>query len=174
VLIPKNFLLSVQSCSVGNWKEGKFNAAETKNSGQLDHFDPILKTRNGWNWENFFVVDSDVNMKVKRDNPVDYILKPDLPNYNPEYLFIYNWKFHHFLPNPELEKTDYEKVKKMLKVLGINFFPIVEERKVYFKTIEDRIRKKLSDYHTEKSQLYQFFTAYEMSINYFNKLNINN
>ncbi len=155
------------------WNEGKY-LTHYQNKGQLDHFDPTLKTKNGWDWDNFFVVDSDTNMKIKSKNRVDNILKPDLAEYAPNKYLVYNWTFHMFIPNPILKNTpDYKRVLDMINTLGLNFQAIVDVRRVYLKCIEYRI-KTTSDYETEKKELYQFFTAYEMSEKYLNRLNNSN
>ncbi len=164
------FLADIKHWNKDNWKDGKYISNYT-NKGQLDHFDPSQKGNNGWDWDNFFVVDSDTNMKIKNKKSVNSILKPDLLEYSPSGLLCYNWITHQFIPNYKLKNdVNYNLVKEMIIVLGLNFDAIIDARRIYFSPIEDRIKKGLSNYESEKISLYQFFTAFEMSKSYFEKL----
>jgi len=164
------YLADKQWFETNNWENGKY-VSNYKNKGHLEHFDPELKNKNGWDWNNLFVVDSDTNTKIKGKKKVNYILKPDLNDYSPNIYLSYNLKLNFFIPNQKLINTDiYNSVKEMIDVLGLNFDAIVDARRIYFNKIEKRIKKKTSDYEEEKKELYQFFTAFEMSLDYFKQL----
>lgn len=112
----------------GKWLNGKYNTELPKGigRGQLDHFDESLKSKKDesgkkdWLWDNFFMVDSDTNTVVKRALPVDPILKPDGEDYNPFVLLDYDTEMHVFIPNPDLNETDSQKVFDSINALGIN------------------------------------------------------
>jgi len=129
-----------------------------------------LKEKNGWLWGNFFVVLDKVNRK-KSAKKVFPLLKPDSPAYSPERFLTYNWELHLFNPKASLIGTPvFEEIKNMLEILGINLPEIVLERSKYLNDIQDDIKMKFSNFETEKTNLYQFFTAFEMSRKHFEKL----
>lgn len=123
--------------------------------GQLDHFDSSLKKEKGWSWDNFFMVHSDINTKIKGSRKVYTILKPDLPDYNPKKYLDYDKKSHRFIANLNLTAQDKTEVNLMLEVLGLNWHPVVRKRR---KAIEQyqQIPKEFHD-------LDEFPTAIEMS-----------
>ncbi len=63
--------------SENNWEDGRFNSnIDSKPKGSLEHFDPSKKSTKGWLWDNFFMIDAEVNsVKFKGNKSVDYILK---------------------------------------------------------------------------------------------------
>lgn len=164
------FLVDIKNCNESNWHKGKYKT-NYNHKGQLDHFNPKLKQSASWDWNNFFVVDSDINMYVKNNQVVDDILKPDLPEYNEFELFEYDFNKHVFIPNSKITSEGRkQRILQMLKVLGINYDPIVDARRKYFAAFEDDIKKKLSDYNEAKKEVYQFITAFAMSEPYLNAM----
>jgi hypothetical protein len=69
------FLVDHTDLDPSEWKKGRFKEFEFL--GHLDHYDSTLKKKKGWEWTNFFVVHSDVNVKRKGQKPVQGVLKPD-------------------------------------------------------------------------------------------------
>ncbi len=145
-----------------NWKDGCYCfEGEDKSFGELDHFDPNLKASKAWLWSNLFMIHSDVNSaKVKGRKEVDYILKPDEPEYDEFRLLFYYEKEHIFIPNPDLSPNDKERVTKMLETLGINHPTIIANRKGIIQPIIEQT--KLTDKPYEEFAVNQFFTAFEM------------
>lgn len=128
--------------------------------GQLEHFDTTLKKRKGWLWNNFFMADTDVNTKIKNKKEVDNILKPDDPSYNEFKLLSYDFTHHIFIPNRGLDRKKKERVKKMINTLGINFDPVIHQRRTI---IEPQL--KMIDFEIETWDtivIDQFPTAFEM------------
>ena len=123
-----------------NWKNGKFTVNDFEFKGQLDHFDPSLKTEKAWLWNNFYVVDSDVNTKVKRDKEVDLILDPGSEGYYENNYLDYSCSSHYFIAKSNLSQSEKERVNNMINVLGLNYGPIKEIRRRFlsdkFKMIE--------------------------------------
>ena len=112
-----------------NWEEDKYrtNLPPGIGRGQLDHFYESLKSkkediegRKDWLWDNFFMVDSDTNTVVKKALPVDPILKPDKEDYDPFQLLDYDTETHVFIPHPDLDEEDSNKVFNSINALGIN------------------------------------------------------
>lgn len=149
-----------------HWKNGRYKSTNlTKQAqGQLDHFDENLKSKKGdtigkqdWLWDNFFMIDSEVNTRIKGSKPVDDILKPDSPTYSPFDLLEYD-EYHQFLPHRNLDHLTFERVKNMIEVLGLN--SIRRKREDYLLTTLNQLfseDKKWDDF-TPK----QFPTAFEM------------
>ena len=127
-------------------------------SGQLDHFDPELKELKGWSWSNFFMCDSDVNHE-KSDKAVDYILKPDSPEYDEFKLLEYNPRLHRFIANLELTEDLQIRVNKMIEVLQLNFEPIRKKREEKLNTRKDLVNFGLKSW---KDDITEFPTAFKM------------
>ncbi|MFB6453955.1 hypothetical protein ACE38W_01695 [Chitinophaga sp. Hz27] len=130
--------------------------------GELDHYDPSLKDQFGWDWANFFIVDADVNKKVKRSNMPMGLLKPDLPQYNPKIYLEYDRENHLFIPNKLLKNAIQDQVRKDLEFLGVNFPPIIYSRKKYLEPLLFDVEYQLESRVIVESKLYQFFTAFDM------------
>jgi hypothetical protein len=128
------------------WVNGRFKEKIGKidKFGSLDHFDPRLKKKKFWNWENLFMVFTDINPK-KGAQAVDEILKPDLPGYDPFKLLAYSDTTHMFAPSPEVEdETLRQRIDRMIDVLQINHGQIRYERKTFFARIKcNNERKKI-------------------------------
>jgi len=155
-------------------KVGKF--------GSLDHFNPDLKTYKYWDWDNLFVVHSDINT-WKQDEPVDYILKPDSPGYNPHKLLAYIEKIessdndrktkiddlnifknklgyiietHYFVAHPDRSEEERKRINKMIEVLGLNHDTVCYERETFLNIVREK------EFVEERMKVDRFFTAYEM------------
>ena len=117
----------------------------------------VSKEKYGWCWENFFAISDKINLR-KGAQPVDEILKPDSPDYDPYNLLSYNEKRHLFHVNPEIE-DEYlvERIEQMIYVLGLNQGTIKDNRRAYLEP-----KKKLLELGKEIEPVYQFFTAFEM------------
>lgn len=112
-----------------HWQNGRYVRKKPDFSGQLDHFDSSLKARKAWLWSNLFMVQSDINVKIKHDQTVDHILKPDTEEYDPFRLLAYDAHTHFFIANPDLPEAEQQRITGMLKILGINFGPIRARRR---------------------------------------------
>jgi len=125
------------------WTDGRFNGDSFEFKGQLDHFDPSLKAQMAWLWDNFYVIDTDVNTKVKKAMGVDHILNPGTDDYDENRVLAYNCSTHYFIANPDLDTEEKDRVNRMIEVLGLNFGPIKEARRRFlsekFKSIEFNI-----------------------------------
>jgi hypothetical protein len=156
------FLINKNNVAPDKWNAGTFNRFDTL--GQLDHFDPKLKETKGWEWDNFFMVHSDVNTKLKRDKKVNGIIKPDKEDYNPFYFLEYNFKLHHFLPNRERTLKEQNLIYQDIIIIGLNYQPIIDYRIAELKPIiDDVLLGKLTSVKATQ-KLKQFYTAFEMSL----------
>lgn len=156
------------------WENGRYKNDKPEFLGQLEHFDESLKSKSNdkqgqkdWLWDNFFMVDSDINTKVKRQQTIDYILKPDNENYNPFKLLDYDLKRHRFTANyanNNLSDNDKDRIEKMIKILGLNFASIVNKRK---HLLEDVVNKHRLDIEVNATSTGEFPTAFQFLINEF-------
>jgi hypothetical protein len=145
----------------GYWKGGKYRFEKPEFSGALDHFNPLLKKDKGWLWENFFVVQKDINDKHKRNKIVDDILKPDTPSYNPLALLEYDELSHIFIANTDLDESSQKRINDMIEVLGINLSWVRKNRKTHLQKIIQIIESG-GEWEHEALRNHQFFTAFEM------------
>lgn len=106
-----------------NWEDGRY-AGDINNqnlvNGDLEHFDYTLKDTQGYLWDNLFMVNSNINSRVKRTNPVDDILKPDREGYDPDVYLHFDDEDNIFIPNQNLTNEERASVKEMIVTLGIN------------------------------------------------------
>lgn len=143
------------------WNDGKYIIAKPQFFGALDHFDPTLKESKAWLWDNFFMVQKDINDKHKRELPIDDILKPDREGYDPSLLLEYDEKLHIFFANVNQEESLQERINTMILTLGINHSTIVKKRKEHLGSIFEKINF-ISTWQEEETKNYQFFTALTM------------
>jgi hypothetical protein len=143
-----------------NWKKGVYQKPDNWSvKGQLEHFDATKKQKQEWLWDNFFMADTDVNTKIKRNNSVHEILKFDRPDYDEFQLLEYNSNEHIFIANTELDESDQEKINEMLFILGVNHEPVRTVRAEY---LEIKLRSILLELDTwEDIKINQFPTAFE-------------
>jgi hypothetical protein len=145
-----------------NWTNGTFKKFDF--AGQLDHFDPSKKKEYGWDWENFFLIDSDVNVKAKHQKQLSGLLKPDLAGYSPELYLEYKLPEHIFVPNRNLDPNDQEKVRKDISALGLNFQPIIDIRKDYLSPVLIDLEYSGKTIEEIRTDLKQFYTAFDLVI----------
>jgi hypothetical protein len=140
-----------------HWRDGRYSSAKPGTFGDLDHFDPTLKIKRGWLWANFFVIHGDINTKAKGHKEVDYILKPDAPDYDEYALLEYDEKVHQFIANTNLPEDKQIRINKMILTLGINFDAVKDHRKDILNPVAAAMRLKVSFNPPN-----QFPTAFEM------------
>jgi hypothetical protein len=151
-ICPKND----KTYSDNNWADGIYNIDKPDISGDLEHFNSSLKEKQGWLWDNFFVVSSFINRK-KGTKEVDSILKPDDINYEASKMLDYNPTTNFFTPHTELTDTEKDRVQKMIDTLEINNGLIVDKRERFLNKIF-----LLSDFGVDLD-IDEFPTAYEMT-----------
>jgi len=157
----ERLLYNIDEIKALDWENGKLKSPFPKVDGDLEHFDPALKEKQGWLWDNFFIADHKVNLKWKGTRPVDKILKPDEAGYDPFHLLEYDFNSHQYIPNTKtLTKNEKERVIKMLLLLGINSSPTRDLREEVIEEIKDKI--KLGIVSLSSLQIKRFPTAIEM------------
>ncbi|HLP47346.1 MAG TPA: hypothetical protein VK186_18575 [Candidatus Deferrimicrobium sp.] len=158
-----------------NWQEGRYKKTksfvdecgnilykETKSRkigkfGSLEHFDPRLKAQAFWDWDNLFVIHTDINID-KNDADVDYILKPDLPGYDPFELLAYNKKTNCFVAHPDRSEDERKRITKMISLLQLNHETVHYEREEFLNEVQFKEKMK------EPFKVDRFFTAYAMAM----------
>ncbi len=147
--------------AIENWNEEKFNTQLTANDkntiqGDLEHFDESLKPNNGWSWDNFFVVQTHVNCRIKGRKSVKYILKPDSYEYDENKYLQFDFKTGVFSPHIDLTNEEQEDVKYMIEILGINC--IYAQRKKQLENWKDRLEVGLD------VEPHEYVTAWKMTL----------
>lgn len=156
------YLVNIKDVGPANWKAGKVKDFEFL--GHLDHYDSSLKKKKGWEWNNFFVVHADVNVKRKGQKKVHGLLKPDKPKYDPFHYLEYDFKTHNFVPNSDREPSLQRKILEDIHALGLNYKPIIDYRREYLTPIIDDVSIGIMTLAKAKTRLFKFYTAFEMSI----------
>lgn len=134
-----------------------FTSQEKQNMhGDLDHFDPNLKSKQAWLWDNFFVVDMHVNRNIKNKTTIENVLKPDNADYDPCKYLEFDYETGVFFPNISLSNKDKEKVRNTIKVLGINSCLINRQQ---------RLKHYVLNYECSKEiDINEYFTAWNMTL----------
>lgn len=158
------FLSNPKDVDSQNWQKGRLKEKKLEFLGQLDHYDSSLKKKKGWEWDNFFVIHSDINVKRKGQRKVNKLLKPDEEKYDPFYYLDYDFKTHNFLPNRTRDFALQSKILEDINTLGLNFKPIIDYRKEYLKPIIDDVLLGQKTLKQAQEALFKFYTAFEMSI----------
>ncbi|MCW3110200.1 MAG: hypothetical protein JWQ09_4706 [Segetibacter sp.] len=149
--------------SADKWVNGRFGG-KFKFFGHLEHYDESLKKTKGYLWSNLFVAHSDVNTKNKGSKKVNYVLKPDLDNYDPFFLLQYDFRSHHFFPNADRDEDLQIKILEDINVLGLNFQPVVQQRRKKLTSLIESVRLRQKTLIEAKAELFEFYTSFEMSL----------
>ena len=158
----EKFLIDPKRVDPNLWKGGTFNKFEFL--GNLDHYDATLKTDKGWAWDNFFMIHTDVNTKVKRDKGVNHILKPDKETFDPFYYLDYDLATHLFFANADREPDEIAKIAHDIFALGLNFQPISDYRKIALAPIIEKVKYRALSIDEARAELHEFYTAFEMAV----------
>ncbi len=156
-----------EKCNPVNWDNNKFKKFAF--AGELDHYDPTLKNTQGWLWDNFFLIDSDVNSKkVKGSKKPNSLLKPDKPDFVPSYYLEYDVSIHEFIPKRTRTFEEQNLILHDLNTLGLNWQPTVERRAKYLNEKINDVKYGVVTFENAYLHLIQFFTAFELSKDYMN------
>jgi hypothetical protein len=122
--------------------------------GELEHWDPSLKSEKYWLWDNLFMIHSSINA-LKRNKPVVAYLKPDLPDYSPEKYFEYDDQTNRYVVHSDIVNSQARlEIQEMIdNVLYLNHGKVRMERKEYI----DSLRFKRA--HNQNPIVDRFFTA---------------
>ena len=106
-----------------NWNEDRYiTDLSTGNliNGDVEHFDCTLKDNKAYLWDNLFMVNSNINCRVKKTKPIKKILKPDSKDYD-EYRYLqFDHTLNRFIPNNNLSQNEKTDILEMIETLGIN------------------------------------------------------
>lgn len=106
-----------------NWSDGMYSKVLDKQNlvnGDLEHFDCTMKDTQAYLWDNLFMVNSNINCRVKGTKTVDNILKPDTSEYDPYKYLKFDDDLNLFLAHDDLLKNEKDRVENMIKTLGLN------------------------------------------------------
>ena len=109
--------------SADNWTDGEYSTnLDNQNlvNGDLEHFDCTLKESQSYAWDNLFMVNSNINCRVKGSKEIHHILKPDSTDYDPYKYLEFSDELNLFIPNDTLDENDKLEVKVMIETLGLN------------------------------------------------------
>ncbi len=105
------------------WKDGRYIQSienEDMINGDLEHFDCTLKKTQAYLWDNLFMVNSNINCRIKGTKPINPILKPDSKDYDPFKYLEFDDNINRFIPNIRLLEQEKKDVIEMIETLGIN------------------------------------------------------
>jgi hypothetical protein len=164
----EELICDVEALREIDWQNGVYvgELIPQNRDADIEHFDSTLKTAQGWDWDNLFAVGVAINRKNKLAKGVHNFFKPDLPTHNPHDYLAYNFATHLFVVKPALKQNNppqAEDVQDMINVLGLNYGTTKDRRKRYLLDKQVDIQNGLKTYESVRAEIYQFFTAFEMS-----------
>jgi hypothetical protein len=142
-----------------NWQDGKYTKKlDNQNlvNGDIEHFDCSLKNTQAYLWDNLFMVNSNINCRVKGTLSVDNILKPDRDSYDPYIYLDFDYETNVFRPKSSLSSEEQERVKEMIQILGINSNAFKRARLI--KDLKENIEMGL-----ELNEPDEYITAWSMT-----------
>lgn len=153
-------LCDIEQLDIKYWKDGVYTLElDSQNliNGDVEHFDCLLKEDKAYLWDNLFMVNSNINCRVKGTKTVKNILKPDANGYD-EYKYLeFDHTINKFLPNVNLSKEDKEDVLEMIETLGINSNAFKRAK---------QIKSLIEDFELESSlsQPSEYITSWKMTL----------
>jgi len=148
------------------WENGKYIKDldnEDLINGDLEHFDCTVKEKQAYLWDNLFMVNSNINCRIKGTKSVNPILKPDAPDYDPFKYLQFDDMINRFIPNISLEDEDRKSVAEMIEILGINKNAFKRAKQI--KDLKENI-----EFGEDLKEPYEYVTSWKMTIE--NNLNI--
>jgi len=157
----EQLLCDLKFIEPSNWDSQKYATALTQNDkntiqGDLEHFDESLKSENAWSWDNFFVVQTHANCRIKGTKAVRPVLKPDAPDYDENKYLQFDFKTGVFSPHNDLTPEEKEDVIYMIETLGINC--IYAQRKKQLENWKDRLEVGLD------VEPHEYITSWRMTL----------
>ena len=143
------------------WKDERYiHSLENEDliNGDLEHFDCDLKESKAYLWDNLFMVNSNINCRIKGTKSVKNILKPDSEEYDPFKYLEFDYKINRFLPNINLSKEEKEKVEEMIEVLGIN-------KNAFKRAKQIKDLKEDFEFDEKLEEPYEYITSWQMTLN---------
>jgi len=142
------------------WKDERYiHSLENEDliNGDLEHFDCDLKESKAYLWDNLFMVNSNINCRIKGTKSIKDILKPDSKEYDPFKYLEFDYKINRFLPNINLSKEEKEKVKEMIEVLGIN-------KNAFKRAKQIKDLKEDFELDEELKEPHEYITSWQMTL----------
>ncbi|MCP4156160.1 MAG: hypothetical protein GY757_51040 [bacterium] len=151
-------IIDPSSWSKDSWLNGRYKEKKVEELGSLEHFDPALKKKKFWDWDNLFFIHPKINV-IKRNNEVDYILKPDLQGYDPFELLEYNLYTHLFGPRTGLrDKGKKKRIEAMIALLQLNHRTVCYDRRTFITELLCKLGVG------REYKIDRYFTASEMAL----------
>jgi len=142
------------------WKDGRYIQTledEDLVNGDLEHFDCTLKENQAYFWDNLFMVNSNINCRVKGTKSINSILKPDSESYDPFKYLEFDDKINKFLPNVNLSKEEKIDVAEMINILGINKNSFKRAKQIKDLKEDFELEEKLKEPH-------EYSTSWKMTL----------
>jgi hypothetical protein len=143
-----------------NWNDEKYiTKLDNQNltNGDLEHFDESLKEKQAWLWDNLFFVNGDINRKVKCSKPIQLILKPDTPDYDPYKYLEFDYKRNLFIANSKLTEKEQDDIECMIQTLGLNSNRFKRKYQI------ERLIKAF-EFGLELDEPHEYITSWEMTL----------
>ena len=142
------------------WKEGRYIKSledEDLINGDVEHFDCTLKETHAYLWENLFMVNSNINCRVKGKKHINPILKPDTKDYDPFKYLEFDDKINKFLPNINLSEQEKIDVTEMIEILGIN-------KNAFKRAKQIKDLKEDFELDLDLKEPYEYITSWKMTL----------
>ena len=156
----EELLCDIDLITPNNWNDEKYiTKLDNENliNGDLEHFDCRLKDDKAYLWDNLFMVNSNINCRVKKDKTINHILKPDSNKYDVVKYLQFDDKVNRFKPNKNLSHKDKKDVLDMIETLGIN-------RNAFKRANQIKNLKEDFDFNSELKEPIEYITSWKMTL----------
>ena len=142
------------------WSDGKYQNNQTDSlvNGDLEHFDNTLKDKQAYLWDNLFIVNSNINSRVKCSKEIYDILKPDSSHYDENKYLEFNYENNLFIANPKLSENEQKDVECMIQTLGINHNGFKRKEQI------SRLLNEFKYYNMTLSKPDEYLTSWNMTL----------
>ena len=142
------------------WEDGRYTQSlehEDLINGDLEHFDCTLKENKAYLWDNLFMVNSNINCRVKGTKAINPILKPDAKDYDPIKYLQFDDKINKFIPNINLSEQEKIDVMEMIETLGIN-------KNAFKRAKQIKDLKEDFEFESDLKEPHEYITSWTMTL----------
>jgi hypothetical protein len=153
-------LCDIELIDSKHWNEGRYTSKlDSQNliNGDIEHFDCAMKEKQGYLWDNLFMVNSNINCRVKGVKSINPILKPDSEDYDEFKYLQFDDIANRFKPNKNLSKKEKKDVLDMIETLGINSNAFKRAKQI--KNLKEDFELEL-----ELKEPYEYMTSWKMTL----------
>ena len=158
-------LCDIELIDSKHWNEGIYTTKlDSQNliNGDIEHFDCTLKEKQGYLWDNLFMVNSNINCRVKGVKSINPLLKPDSEDYDEFKYLQFDDIANRFKPNKNLSEKEKKDVLDMIETLGINSNAFKRAKQI--KSLKEDIAFDPDLLNADLEEPHEYITSWKMTL----------